>query len=85
MLPSTLLALIIVYSILFVVCLVCLTAWVASWIVQDKSSVDDNPESFVWDESVEAYRKVDNDSTVVNDKAIDYDWVDIKQTFINRR
>lgn len=79
MLPSTLLALIIVYSILFVVCLVCLTAWVASWIVQDE------PETFEYDHSVEAFRKVDNDDIVVNDKAIDHDWVDIKQTFINRR
>lgn len=73
--PSTLIGLAIVYSILFVVALICLTAWIASWIVQEDT------ESFEYNESVQAYRKITKvDSTNSYDNL---DWVDIKQTFIN--
>lgn len=76
--PITLVVLITLYSIFFVVGLVWLIAWISVWIMEDNTPT----ETFTYD-SVQAYHKITKvDSTNSYDNL---DWVDIKQTFINRK
>lgn len=70
---STLIAIAILLFIFLVVGFVCLIVWI------QRNQV----EHFEWDESCQAWRKITKiDSTNSYDNL---DWVDIKQTFINRK